>query len=104
MQQTDAYWIPPQDQTFKVTSLNDKKGDLGFRSDLAWPMPVTVGSKYFNEGRNELPLPKMLDSSIQGEWHAIGNKVPGSGGIPLVNPYLKEFKFKRSRLQKRFKE
>ena len=100
----DAYWIPPQDQTFKVSFYNAREGDLGFRSDIPWPMPATVGAQYFNEGRNELPLPKILDSSIPGEWHAIGNKLPGSGGIPLVNPYLADFKFKRSRLQKRFKE
>ena len=101
---THAYWIPPAEQDFKVQKANFKPGDLGFRNDIPWPLPVTIGAEYFGEGREELPLPKVLNSAIQGEYHARGNIVPSSGGIPLVNIYSKIYKFKRGKTERRFKE
>ena len=96
----NAYWLPePTD----VRAVNHKPGDLGFRNDLPWPLPATVGAEYFGEGRNELPLEKELNTTFQGEYHMRGgNVVPSSGGVPLVNPYSKTFTHSRDAFSQKF--
>ena len=101
---TNAYWAPPATHEFEVKTLNPKIGDLGFRTDIPWPLPVTAGAEYFGEGQQDLPTyPKMLNKSFQGEVFAVGNTVPSTGAIPLVNIYDKEFKYSREKHAREFK-
>ena len=89
----NAYWIP---EPSNVSTLNSKVNDLGYRNDLVWPLPATVGAEYFGGGRQELPLEKILNPTVQGEYFPRGgNVVPSSGGVPLVNPYSKAFTHER---------
>ena len=101
---TNAYWAPPATQEYNVTQYNPKVGDLGFRHALAWPLPVTVGAQYFGEGQQDLPIyPKRLNTSTRGETFAVGNTVPSSGGVPLINIYDAEYKFARNQTDREFK-
>jgi hypothetical protein len=89
----NAYWIP-EPSTLK--SLNPKFEDLGFRHDIPWPLPTTVGAEYFSEGREKLALEKELNKTVQGEYFPRGgNVLPSSGGMPLVNPFSKVFTHER---------
>ena len=91
----NAYWVPPQSKYGNVSFSNPKFGDLGFRNDLVWPMPATVGAEYFSEGKQELPLEKSLNKTVQGEYFSRGGMIPSSGGVPLINPYSKTFTHSR---------
>lgn len=89
----NAYWLP---RPTHVTTANPQFADLGFRNDIPWPLPTTVGAEYFGAGREELPFEKELNPTVQGEYFPRGgNMIPSSGGIPLVNPYSKTFNFER---------
>ena len=93
---TNAYWLPPADHLYDIKRLNPKKGDLGFRHDIPWPLPASFGSQYYGEGKADLPIqPQVLNKTFQGEYHARAGAIPASGGIPLVNIYNSEFKFNR---------
>ena len=98
----NAYWIPPAWQQYEVAEINPKKNDLGFRNDIPHRLPTTIGSQYYNEGRNELPLPKIIEFNPQGEYYAPDNVIPATGGVPLINISDKIYKFERKRL--RFRE
>jgi hypothetical protein len=103
---TSAYWVPPPDQDFKIQTTNTKPNDLGFRTDIPWPLPVAPhGGRYYGEGREHLDLRKELNTSVQGEYFARGGQViPSTGGIPLVNIYDPIYKFSRDRTAVAFKE
>jgi hypothetical protein len=89
----NAYWLPP---VLDVTQANHKFRDLGFRNDIPWPLPATVGAEYYGQGRNELPLEKQLNRTVQGEYFPRGGHViPASGGVPLINPYSAAMNFER---------
>ena len=91
------YWQPPA-EFGKQTYQTQKSNDLGFRNDIPYPLPTTIGANYFGEGRQELALPKELAYDPRGEYFARGlaNIVPSTGGKPLVNVYSEIFKHKRS--------
>ena len=95
-----AYWVPP---VTDVRFANHKERDLGFRNDIPWPLPATVGAEYFGEGRQELPLEKSLNATVQGEYHARGGMIPSTGGIPLINPYSKTFNHARENYEVPFR-
>ena len=98
---TNAYWIP---EPTHVKTQNHKVSDLGFRNDIPWPLPTTVGAEYFGEGREELPLEKVLNPTVQGEYFSRGGDViPSSGGVPLINPYSKRFTHERDAYTTEFK-
>ena len=100
----DAYWIPPATDDFVVSEVDPKKNDLGFRNDLVWPLPATIGAQYFGQGKERLELhPQTLNNTVQGEYFAIGGQIPASGGVPLVNPYADIYKFKRSDYEQVFR-
>jgi hypothetical protein len=93
MSLVNAYWIP---EPTTLKSLNTKVNDLGFRTDIPWPLPATVGAEYFGQGRDKLSLEKELNKSVQGEYFPRGgNVIPSSGGMPLVNPFSKVFTYSR---------
>jgi hypothetical protein len=105
MSVTSAYWVPPMDQEYQVQTTNHKKGDLGFRVNIPWPLPVSYGAGYAGEGREELYLKKELNTSTQTEYFPRGgNVIPATGGKPLVNIYKDEFKFTRKSTAVPFKE
>jgi hypothetical protein len=96
MQINNPYWQPPV-EFGKVTYAQSKTNDLGFRNDLVYPLPTTIGADYFGEGRQHLELPKELTFSTQGEYFGRGgNVVPATGGKPLINIYSDIYKYKRS--------
>jgi hypothetical protein len=89
------YWKPPAEFE-KRTYQTQKSNDLGFRNDIPYPLPSTVGANYFGEGRQYLDLPKELVYDSRGEYFVPGNIVPSTGGKPLVNIYSDIYKHKRS--------
>ena len=54
----NPYWQPPV-EFGKQTFVNTKPNELGFRNDLVYPLPTTIGANYFGEGRQHLDLPKV---------------------------------------------
>ena len=99
----NAYWLPKPTENGTVGYSNTKAGDLGFRNDLVWPLPATVGAEYFGEGRQELPLEKTLNRTVQGEYFLRGgNVVPSTGGIPMINPFSKTFTHSRAAYDTKF--
>ena len=81
MQVTSPYWFQPE---FKPV-LRDKPivGHLGFKTSIPWPAPVTVGAMYFGEGA--LPDRRTVETSPFGEYFAVNNTVPSSGGVALYD-------------------
>jgi hypothetical protein len=89
----NAYWVP---EPSRLKYSNTKPGDLGFRNDIPWPLPTTVGAEYFGGGREQLPLEKVLNTTSQGEYFPRGgNLIPASGGMPLINPFSKTYTHER---------
>ena len=87
MQTTSPYWNQ-QVEFEPVKELQGASGHLGFRTSIPWPLPVTVGAMYMGAGalpdRREVGhIP--LGEAPWGEYFAIDNTIPSSGGIPLIN-------------------
>ena len=91
MQATSPYWFRPEFQPV----LRDKPivGHLGFKMNLPWPAPVTVGAIYSGEGG--LPDRRTVETSPFGEYFAVDNIIPSSGGVPLVNTKNPIYTFSR---------
>ena len=93
MNTTSPFWTNPQ---FEGTSWDKPlTRHLGFQMRLPWPLPVTVGAIYSGSGaasgrreQNSMPF---------GEYFAVNNKIPSSGGIPLVNINEPRVRFSRDR-------
>ena len=81
MQVTSPYWFQPEFQTVR----RDKPitHTLGFMMNIPWPAPVTVGGIYSGEGA--LPDRRTVETSPFGEYFAVNNIVPTSGGVSLYN-------------------
>ena len=81
MQVTSPYWFQPE---FRPV-IHDKPmvGHMGFQMSIPWPAPVTVGAIYSGDGA--LPDRRTVETSPYGEYFAIDNTVPSSGGVPLYN-------------------
>ena len=87
MQVTSPYWFQPE---FNPV-LRDKPiaGHLGFKTNIPWPAPVTVGSMYFGEGA--LPDRRTVETSPFGEYFAVNNTVPTTGGGRTIRHYRSDF-------------
>ena len=81
MQVTSPYWFQPNFQP--VHSAKPIAGTLGFYTNIPWPAPVTVGALYFGEGA--LPDRRTIETSPFGEYFAVNNIVPATGGVSLYN-------------------
>ena len=93
MQQTSPYWN--QFEFDPVKSHKVIAGTLGFTTTIPWPLPVTVGSTYFGDGA----LPDRREVCIKpwGEYFAVNNKIPSTGGVPLINTQEKRFQYSRDK-------
>lgn len=81
MQATSPYWFQPQFQPVKTHK--PIANTLGFMMNIPWPAPVTVGAIYNGEGA--LPDRRTIETSPFGEYFAVNNIVPSSGGVSLYN-------------------
>ena len=93
MQPTSPYWFQPEFQPKQ--ELKSIAGDLGFQMRIPWPLPVTVGAIYSGEGA--APDRREITTSPFGEWFAVDNVIPSSGGVPLVNVKEPRFQYSRSK-------
>ena len=91
MQPTSPYWFQPEFQS--KTMQKPMTGHLGFQTRIPWPEPVTVGAIYAGQGAR--PDRREITTSAFGEWFAIDNTIPSTGGVPLIN--VKEPRFQYSR-------
>ena len=91
MQVTSPYWFRPEFRPTK--SLQGMTDHFGFQLSIPWPLPVTVGAIYAGEGA--APDRREITTSAFGEYFAVNNIIPSSGGVPLVN--VKEPRFQYSR-------
>lgn len=91
MQPTSPYWFQPDFQSKKMPK--PIANNLGFQNSIPWPLPVTVGAIY--AGAGAAPDRREINTSAFGEWFAVSNTIPSTGGVPLVN--IKEPRFKYSR-------
>ena len=93
MQVTSPYWFRPE---FKpILRTKPIAGHLGFKTSIPWPAPVTVGSLYFGSGA--LPDRRTVETSPFGEYFAINDTVPASGGVPLFDTSDPIFTYSRDR-------
>jgi hypothetical protein len=90
---TSPYWSNTEFQ--QVLSTKPLTGNLGFQFRLPWPEPVTVGAMYFGSGAR--PDRRELTTLPYGEYFAINNTVPSTGGQPLININEPRFKYSRER-------
>lgn len=93
MQPTSPYWFQPEFQPKQM--LKSMTGHLGFHTRIPWPMPVTVGAIYSGEGA--APDRREITTSAFGEWFAIDNTIPSSGGVPLINTKEQRFQYAREK-------
>ena len=93
MQPTSPYWFQPEFQPKQM--LKSLTGHLGFQTQIPWPQPVTVGAIYSGDGA--LPDRREITTSPFGEWYAIDNIIPSSGGVPLVNVNEPRFQYSRAK-------
>ena len=91
MQPTSPYWFQPSFQS--KTMAKPITNTLGFQTNIPWPLPVTVGAIYAGDGA--APDRREITTSAFGEWFAVDNTIPSSGGVPLIN--VKEPRFQYSR-------
>ena len=91
MQPTSPYWFQPSFQS--KTMPKPITNTLGFQTNIPWPLPVTVGAIYAGDGA--APDRREITTSAFGEWFAVDNTIPSSGGVPLIN--VKEPRFQYSR-------
>jgi hypothetical protein len=90
---TSPYWSNNEFHT--KTSLMPLTGHLGFQFRLPWPEPVTVSSMYYGSGA--LPDRRELTTLPFGEYFAIGNTIPSTGGQPLININEPRYTYSRDR-------
>ena len=81
MQVTSPYWFQPEFRpVFRAKPIVNT---LGFQTNIPWPAPVTVGAIYSGDGA--LPDRRTIETSPFGEYFAINNTVPASGGVSLFD-------------------
>ena len=56
---------------------------MGFQMSIPWPAPVTVGAIY--SGQGAMPDRRTVETSPFGEYFAINDTVPSTGGVPLYD-------------------
>ena len=94
MQTTSPYWY--QEPEFaNVRYIKPITRTLGFDMKIPWPAPVTVGAIYAGEGA--MPDRREMNTTAFGEYYAIDNKIPASGGVALINVNEPRFQFSRDR-------
>lgn len=79
MQVTSPYWFRPEFQS--IASDKPMVHTLGFQMSLPWPAPVTVGALYTGDGA--LPDRRTIETSPFGEYFAVNDTVPTTGGVDL---------------------
>jgi hypothetical protein len=90
---TSPYWSNPE---FTQTTYGKPlTRHLGFLTRLPWPEPVTVGAMYAGEGPRSGR--RELNTMPFGEYFAVSNKIPSSGGVPLININEPRYKYSRDR-------
>ena len=90
---TSPYW---SNTNFATKSFEMPiSGHLGFTFRLPWPEPVTVGSMYYGSGAR--PDRRSLTTLPYGEYFAVSNKIPSTGGQPLININEPRFSYSRDR-------
>ena len=95
MNLTNPYWTPPISYNFPIKTFKPITKTLGFQHTLVWPMPSTIGEGY--AGAGQLPGgPRELVYSTQGEYTAIDNIVPSTGGKSMVNLYDPIYSYSRA--------
>jgi hypothetical protein len=93
MQTTSPYWNQFEFDTKK----SDKviAGTLGFTTAIPWPEPVTVGAIYSGDGA--MPDRRTICMRPWGEYFAVNNKIPSTGGVPLINTQEPRFQYSRDK-------
>jgi len=81
MQVTSPYWFQPEFHS--VVRHKPITRTLGFMQNIPWPAPVTVGAIYSGEGA--LPDRRTVETSPFGEYFAVNNVVPSTGGVSLYD-------------------
>ena len=82
MNQSNAYWAPPQ---YTQTSLKPLSGNLGFLLNLPYPDPIST--PFTNgEGDENIYGKRELVFTTFPEMYAVGNILPMTGGIPRLDP------------------
>ena len=93
MQSTSPYWANYEFDTRKSHKVI--AGHLGFTNTIPWPEPVTVGSMYFGSGA--APDRRTVCLKPWGEYIAVDNKIPSTGGVPLINVNENRFQYSRDK-------
>ena len=91
MQITSPYWFQPEFHPKQM--IKPITGTLGFQMSIPWPLPVSVGAIYSGDGA--LPDRRELTTSPFGEWFAVSNTIPSSGGVPLIDVKQPRFQYAR---------
>lgn len=90
---TSPYW---SNASFEpISSAKPMTGHLGFRFRIPWPEPVTVGSMYYGSGAR--PDRRELTTLPYGEYFAVSNTIPSTGGQPLININEPRYSYSRDR-------
>jgi hypothetical protein len=93
MQSTSPYWTEPSFEPLK--SHKPISGHLGFQMRIPWPYPVTAGAVYTGEGA--VPGRREVCNATYGEYFAVNDTIPSSGGVPLVDVNNWIFRYNRDR-------
>ena len=92
MNVSNPYWAP--DLQFTAIKTKAKLANtLGFDIQIPWPLPSTAGEYV---GEDAIPGRREMSYGTQGEYFAVDNIIPSTGGIPMVNYYAPWYSYKRS--------
>jgi len=94
MQPTSPYWVQLDANEVEVRPIKPISGHLGFQMNIPWPEPVTVGAIYAGEGA--MPDRREVVTTAFGEYYAVDNTIPSTGGVPLVNVNEPRYRFSRN--------
>jgi hypothetical protein len=92
MQTTSPYWNDTSFEPLKFP--RPISGHLGFQMKMPWPYPVTVGAIYTGDGA--IPGRREVSNATFGEYFAINDTIPSSGGVPLVDTSNPIFRYSRA--------
>ena len=97
MQPTSPYWVQlePGTNESDIRPIKPITGHLGFQMNIPWPAPVTVGAIY--AGAGAMPDRREVVTTALGEYYAVNNTIPSTGGIPLINVNEPRFQFSRDK-------
>ena len=93
METTSPYWNQFEFDTRKFHK--PIAGNLGFTPVIPWPLPVTVGAIYSGDGA--IPDRRQICIKPWGEYFAVNDIIPSTGGVPLINVHEKRFQYSRDK-------